>query len=1355
MAQDWQDGHPSPLGEGGQSAAGNMPREPRDLNFDIQTLSNPEYNQSRTIRQNLYQGNDGSIQPNSYDNSNGLGNAFNANPQGFNHYNNHNYDQAIFQPSLSQNHGSGNGQVINGHGQVTMYHTGQINHAHLMSNSNPQTWPSPQQRPAQVQRGQGHPQNSQPMSYPPPSLYPNLHNTPVNQGNMYSSFFDPGMSNTGSQPFSNKMGNGGYPVLHQPTPVHAHVPASRITTRPSVARSQGSTPSAVPSAASAPAPPPAAPPIQTQTAAPPAGQQPVGPISQYDHSNWPAPEGCQGFFRVENPPTTKKVTFKELLESGHYADYSYTVRHDTHAYPLLPNRSTRLPCELQTELSSLTERINDTGVADAEKARLEAERNALLGEEVIVAEVQGPPPPPPVIRARTRTKRKRSAMDSTANPENSPVGSDDENNSTDRKARRIKESRRPTDSLEAIEYDVINILWLDPKKPPTEVREMFIAFGDYVTSICGKGKDLRNKIDKAEEDESTAELDSLKGELTNLYEQLRAAIDAALEYGDDYTVAQLGSHVRLLSNLCTVLRLSFATGNFNGRLPKAILQLFSCFTTVTKEFWSEKLKFNRMYEKYKDSVDEEGTRYIELLLANAEKRSAQNSRKESRADAPKGEDGKKVTAPVLKKAPVSTTSRDTLAASKASPLKKEPALKKAATEVKKIQPTDYSGLGSARKVSNVAKATPSLAPSKRPRDDDGDSRAPKKAAVENVAGVPSTSKVPATSATASSQASSATNAQARARPSGSMLPGSRSRVSSKPQPKKPSGSISNLLAEIAKPKESPKQQPEEVPRAPETEKEKEKRLRKESRRHLHVAWKPEPLLTEVKIFEHDIDEDKGRDDNMLRDARDNRSEGQALKENNRALQERLGSGESDEDDQKEVSWYSPTLAVVPNLPLEQQEKIFETRGGKIPVDSPQAAVMRDYESRVLMTHYTSDSEIPKTPQSPTGKIAETFSQPKTEVLLSTMPKWHEGLPDQSPDKSANRREYRQRWSEHAHGGGLDYASRNAQYRAVSSPKPQGGSTNKLRPRTEHENAGEVLALLKSEKVKNYSDPHPYDPANPKTQRRHDYTDPKVQQNADALEDVFAKFSGKPFPPTEPPEHIRSNPERVAEWHDGRSRGLAMKAKQGQPQAEVQPQAEPPQSHDDRKIFDALQQIKIIQAGQVQPVPLPAPQPTQAAMTSPAGAPNLTAVQQLLAGLGVQAPTPASVPIPTTTPAQQDTTNLASILAALQQSNSTANTANTGYFSWPTSQNQGTQNYGGYGYNTQQYGDASQSHSQSQASTSREERERASRKDSHRGAKDHKGINRSLIGTKPCTFWAKGQCAKGDKCTFRHDPNDLA
>jgi hypothetical protein len=33
----------------------------------------------------------------------------------------------------------------------------------------------------------------------------------------------------------------------------------------------------------------------------------------------------------------------------------------------------------------------------------------------------------------------------------------------------------------------------------------------------------------------------------------------------------------------------------------------------------------------------------------------------------------------------------------------------------------------------------------------------------------------------------------------------------------------------------------------------------------------------------------------------------------------------------------------------------------------------------------------------------------------------------------------------------------------------------------------------------------------------------------------------------------------------------------------------------------------------------------------------------------------------------------------------------------------------------------------------------------------KGINRALIGTKPCMYYRQGKCTKGQQCTFRHDP----
>ncbi|KAK3308007.1 uncharacterized protein B0T15DRAFT_93696 [Chaetomium strumarium] len=137
--------------------------------------------------------------------------------------------------------------------------------------------------------------------------------------------------------------------------------------------------------------------------------------------------------------------------------------------------------------------------------------------------------------------------------------------------------------------------------------------------------------------------------------------------------------------------------------------------------------------------------------------------------------------------------------------------------------------------------------------------------------------------------------------------------------------------------------------------------------------------------------------------------------------------------------------------------------------------------------------------------------------------------------------------------------------------------------------------------------------------------------------------------------------------------------------------------------------------------------------------------------------------------------------------------------WATAQNQGQtqaqagqsaqQTWNSYGQNSQAYGTHGQSYGQANhqereaygqtygLSQDRErdsygrdrERERERENNNrdrdfhHRGGKgrgggnkhdkvpDHlRGINRALIGTKTCAFWAKGQCAKGENCTFRHE-----
>ncbi|KAI1455348.1 hypothetical protein F4805DRAFT_275848 [Annulohypoxylon moriforme] len=1114
-----------------------------------------------------------------------------------------------------------------------------------------------------------------------------------------------------------------------------------------------------------------------------------------DDEPWEVPEGFP-YLAVKNPPKTKSGKFRTIYTEP---TKSYITKLDTRTARLLPQHSLRLPCEIHKDLQELNARLQSRSLSANERSTIENEIQQLYDEPVLVADNEGSKPISRGTKAKSGVKRKSAAMDPTKKSELPGTGNADQEDPKHAQAREIVSKPRPEDPLKAVEYDIVKILWHDPKHPdlsPDALRNNIDKFGDYVTGVRTKIKMLKEGKELEGEDKRAA--------LEAKHLEIRAAIEAALKFGDTFLITQLGTHKKLVAGLHSVLFTRFTASDYNGPYPKAILKLLSLFATVDTDLL-EKVKMSRTQQKVKGNLDDEAAGYISLIIENAEKRSAFNA--QEAADSKKVDDIKKPTSAAHKK--ISTTgTRDTLTTSKASPSKTQPQ-PKLSTGIKKMRPTDYSGLGSARKISNVAtKATIAQASSKRPGDGDVDTRAPKKTAIESETGTPSTTKATPTMTPAGSQtASSTATTQARSRPSGSMLPG-RSRVLPKAQPKKQappssgvSSTIGNILAEISKPKEVPKPR-DEPERAPETPEETARRLRKESRRHLRVSWKPDDELTDIRILEHDTSEDRGRDHSMLRDVRDNRSEGRMFK------QQLQGQDTQDRDDDYEENqevalrpWYNPVLVKLDagegGIPGEKREKNFVTRGGKRPVESGQKKVMEEYESRELMAIYTSVSEIPDTPRSPSGKFIDVANQPKIVAVPSTPAKWLETLPATTP----RRIELHQRSSDQINFGphlAFDRATRRLRATPITAPNLFDNTIVKMaRPRSEEECAGEVLSLLQSDKVKNYVDPDPYDPAHPKTQRRHDYADPKVQRDVDALEDVFAKFKGKPYPATQPPEHLHSDPDRVTEWWDGYNSQLMSSAHQPK-QPQVQPQQQysqvsqyqQPQQHSPlpQEYAAILQQVQLLQANQaaIQPTAQPvaqsyAPPITQPVQSATEPAPNQAtlAVRGLLAALGVPAGTPIPAPTPapaaTFTPAPvaapAATPNIQDILAALNPSNNVAadpapHTTNPYYQGWPQSQSQpqaqANQAYGGYGYGAQSYGGQSQ-YSQPQtmqaenASSRRDDNERGGRKEFHRGgggAKDHKGINRALIGTKPCTFWAKGACSKGDKCTFRHDPNDL-
>ncbi|KAI1370459.1 hypothetical protein F4677DRAFT_351426 [Hypoxylon crocopeplum] len=627
--------------------------------------------------------------------------------------------------------------------------------------------------------------------------------------------------------------------------------------------------------------------------------QPLKEQNKDDGAAWVLPEGSPNLF-AKNPPKTKIGNFAAVIAgiAKKRPTKQDGTKHLPPGNPLLPRRSCRLPSEIQAERTWL-EGLLENATTSTSRNAIQQRLTRLDNEQVIIADLEGSKPIPRVSKAsRVKVpKHKSPAMDSTRKSRSSE-SEDDDDISLNGVARQIMSNPRPQVALEAVKYDVIKVLWRDPKlpEPSTQaVGDNIHAFGNYVTDLWTKSKDLKSDVEKAQNEKDEAKLQSLRAALDSTYTSIQVAIEAAIKFGDNYTLTQLGTHKKLFGSFCILLRNRFAAKDYNGPMPKAILKLMSLAVTVNTAFLTTKAKLDPVRQKYNSNLDEEARDYMDLIFDNAKKRSALEA-ETSREDAKKGDDVKKAI-PGGPKKTSTTSTRDVQPTPKLLPPKKNVPLK-ANAEIKKMQPINYSGLGSARKISNVAKANSSSTSSKRPSDEDVDLRAPKKAAVENGTGVPSAPKTTST-APATAQAPSAPSAQARSRPTGSMLPG-RSRVSVM-QPKKPAPQaasappapqqtsnslIGDLLAQIAAPKEEAKA-PKEPERPPETPEETARRLRKESRRHLRVSWKPNDELTSIRTFEHDTTEDEGRDDSMLRDARDNRSEGRMFKQDAQGCQMEL------------------------------------------------------------------------------------------------------------------------------------------------------------------------------------------------------------------------------------------------------------------------------------------------------------------------------------------------------------------------------------------------------------------------------------------------------------------------------------
>ncbi|EMR64294.1 putative zinc finger protein [Eutypa lata UCREL1] len=872
--------------------------------------------------------------------------------------------------------------------------------------------------------------------------------------------------------------------------------------------------------------------------------------------------------------------------------------------------------------------------------------------------------------------------------------SSDDGEDIDRRAKEIKSAvASPNDLVKVVEQKVVNIVWQDPTTAPKKnaTGEAIAAYGKLVDELWAKHKDLKDAITNQKNDQAKALRDALKRQT----ELIHVAVETINTFGADSIVENMGSNRKLTGILYNFVSYCWSIKDFNGPVPKSVLGLVSEFTTVPATVFDKlKEKLSKLASKF----DSETRELLEEIIDNFKKYEKQ--RPQPPTDI---QDAKKPS-----KTPTTTTSsvaKETSVLPKPQVVKKDPGPKSTAVDSKKMQPMKYAGLESARKISNGVSA-------KRPRDDDSDSRSTKKVAVEGTTGTPATNKQSSATPASSSASATTTTVQTRPKTSTSILPG-KSRPMVKPTAKKveppPQRSVfGSLLEEIAKPKEKPK--PREEPKGrPETEEEKARRLRKESRRGRRVTWAPEEQLVEYRYFQHDSAEDEGRAKNELQDAHDNRSEGQALKSAFKSQKEKEDGEESEDDDEVDVKetalrdWKKISVAD-PLLNEERAAKNFERRGGSQKTNTKQQKFISDYES----------------------------------------------------------------------------PSNNMSQQPQSAPS---------RMTTQEERDEEVLALLNSKKVANWVDPDPYDPARPKTQRRYDYPDPKVQESVNALEVVVAEYKDKPFPPTEPPMHIQGDPDRVKEWWTGHNASAAARAQVANAnkplaasyppqfpavQQQLQPQPQPQQGQAD--IGSILQQINSIQANRVTQANAPTPQqpPAAAQPQMSTVTPDIQAVLQQLQAQPQPAPASAA-PAPVAAPSTDANANAAMMAyyqmmqqASASGPNAEANAAwMLAYYQHQQQQGQSQGQQGSSSYGQDRDGSGSGG---DQNRRNRDQDRRSGNNGSGRphggngtrgggnsgggGDRDSRGINRSLIGTKPCTFWAKNQCTKGDKCTFRHDPADL-
>ncbi|RGP64848.1 transcription factor [Fusarium longipes] len=915
---------------------------------------------------------------------------------------------------------------------------------------------------------------------------------------------------------------------------------------------------------------------------------------------------------------------------------------------------------------------------------------------------------------------------------------------------KIRPATRPTDPAEAAAWDAIGMVHIEQSvaKTNTLIANRVQQAGEYFIKLRGDMNRAKQELDQAVKDKvPEAALINARNELEQKKQVLYRALDATIEHADDAVLDNLGGHQKLVLSLVNALIMCIKAGDFSGKFPKIVLEMFTHFP-MTKKI-AETTNFETVRKRFADKGDAEVKGLVSEITAKIKK--------------------------------LKTNEPETS--------------------------TGYTGTSA----SSRAKAKPGIEPSvKRARDDEVDTRTVKKIAVESGGGslmrklVTPKIQLQSASKTSAAKAAAASILPGKSRPVAKSVPkpevkpdakaanDDKTKSESKPPRAEAKASaprngataattssaassalsgIASLLDSINAPKaESPVPSKEnDGPEPSETPEEKAKRLRKEARRKLRVTWKPESELVQIKIFQKEDAEDEGREQNMIRDAADDRSEGMVLKQ-------RANVDEDEEDDDVPYQpWMGPVGIDLSRLPTDVRNKNYVNRGGNVTFTTDEQQRIADRELRELVAIYTDPADIPPTPKSPPPEAATTTQQ-KTQYL---------------PD-DAKFQEIQARWRDEQQTG-ADQALYSALQRIDAKNNPANrldsilgnlrGAPAASQPsshqRTSASNmvndalpivAGravldQVIALLKSDKARNWRDNNPI---TNDVWRAYHYSDLPTRLCGGAVEGVAKSLAGLPFPANSPPDWILHDLEKVREWQMGYNKELAVRQKREEEErarAEAEANAllsavsgassgQAPANPQDWTAYYAQQQqyapymalLQQMNGGQqpAQPQTSAAPSQQQPQIPENQLQSILAAINQPSQGPTQQASASGAAPyFNPNDPSYQQYMMLSQMAQGQQVPPPPLPAAER---DWERERDHGRDRDQDRGWDR----DRTYDRDRDDHHGGRGDRDGKDGRKKRGTLPPHKPANKALIGTKPCTFWQQGKCARGDKCTFRHD-----